>query len=1004
MADKPSDKSDKDPEKDRQQIAERAAQQLKRGRLSAFSDRLTGGPVRNEDQKISRSPAVLLLTGTTVVCFLLAGIFWFINQSNVEERLLKEAQGFLEQQKYLDAEARFIQFIAQYPKTDSTAAARIGLHRTRVEKYIRTDTPDVIKGMAEFRELESECRELPGFSELQDTLRRYTDRLSYAAAIVAELTQSEEALTVSREALDLLKRYTPDGVPQSREQFLVDRQRIAEGAIARKLTFQATTEKIAALLAAGDTASAIATREELIQRFPTLAEDKDVRKMLTDILTREKELVVRTDLGRDAVAADPAREQLPALTLALRTQAASDLTSQSRFLVTFGRDSCWSVDADTGDPRWRRVVGSNAPFAPLPVEGSRQGVLVYSTQFEQLQMLAEDTGEVLWRQTLESRPSAPPIVAAGTVFITTANNELWQVAADTGRALAKLKFPQAITGPPAVSPDGQFMIIPGNQIMVYTVALNPFGCLAASQIPHGPGSIRVPLVTAGEYFLMCDNQSAAKARVQALQLDEQSGQLTAVSENLVDGQVQDPLLLRGYELFVPSTPQRVTAFRVSDEPGQPPLSLVGSNQLEDGLQTRMFLMAGPGGQVWLAGRDLRKFRTLANAVELDSGLTAEGIHTQPIRLLEDSAFLTTRTAVSDSTFFTRADREQMQGIWRTAIGSRIVALAPSAGGESLLAITDYGESYRAPFADMQKPGFLVESVSRFRLPDKLASTIDGLVLNDGRPAAWAGLPEPSMWTFTTTGQLEQRWVLPGAPQVPPVTINAGAVFALPGRLHITGLSGGRTAEDYLSAQTQDKQQPWKALVALSGTQILAVTAANEFVRVEYRDTPRPQLAELSVTKFPHTIEVSPTATNGYLFAATTDGRLLMMQGGSLEILAEAPLGGAPSATPRSAGDVVIVEVAGQAAKVFRMQGGLMQTAELPLDGFALAGNPLVVDDGLLVARTDGMLAKLDAAGVPTGVSMSLGQAVQSGPARFGNQIVITGMDGSIYAVDPALRR
>ena len=159
-----------------------------------------------------------------------------------------------------------------------------------------------------------------------------------------------------------------------------------------------------------------------------------------------------------------------------------------------------------------------------------------------------------------------------------------------------------------------------------------------------------------------------------------------------------------------------------------------------------------------------------------------------------------------------------------------------------------------------------------------------------------------------------------------------------------------------------------------------------------------------MTKFPHTIEVSPTAANGYLFAATTDGKLLMMQGGSLEILAEAPLGGAPSAAPRSAGDVVIVEVAGQAAKVFRMQGGLMQTAELPLDGFALAGNPLVVDDGLLVARTDGMLAKLDKAGVPTGVSMSLGQAVQSGPARFGNQIVITGMDGSIYAVDPALRR
>ncbi|MFM7919668.1 MAG: hypothetical protein ACKPJJ_05540, partial [Planctomycetaceae bacterium] len=118
------------------------------------------------------------------------------------------------------------------------------MHRTRVEKYILTDTPDVIKGMAEFKELEAECRELPGFSELQDTLRRYTDRLAYAGAVVAELTQSEEALLVSREALDLLQRYSPDGVPASRQQRLTERQRIAEAAIARKLTFQATTEKI----------------------------------------------------------------------------------------------------------------------------------------------------------------------------------------------------------------------------------------------------------------------------------------------------------------------------------------------------------------------------------------------------------------------------------------------------------------------------------------------------------------------------------------------------------------------------------------------------------------------------------------------------------------------------------------------------------------------------------------------------------------------------------------
>jgi outer membrane protein assembly factor BamB len=346
----------------------------------------------------------------------------------------------------------------------------------------------------------------------------------------------------------------------------------------------------------------------------------------------------------------------------------------------------------------------------------------------------------------------------------------------------------------------------------------------------------------------------------------------------------------------------------------------------------------------------------------------------------------------------------MQGIWRTAIGSRIVAAAPSAGGESFLAITDYGESYRIPFAQLKQQNFLLESVSRFRLPDKLASTINGFVLNDGRPAAWGGLPEPAMWTFTTTGQLEQRWELPGAPEVPPVAINAGAVFAVPGKLHLTGLSGERKAEDYLSAQTQDRQQPWKALVAVSGTEVVALNAANQFIRVEYRDTPRPQLAELTVAPFPHAVEVAPAAANGFLFVATTDGKLMMLQASNLEILATAELGGVPSATPKVAGQVVIVEVAGQAAKVFRVQGGLAPAAELQLGGFGIAGNPLVVEDGVLVARTDGMLTKLDAAGVPTGATMSIGQAVQSGLARFGNQIVITGMDGSFYAIDPALRR
>lgn len=998
-----------DDEKDdaaKDALSAKARQQLKRGRLSALSDKLTGGPERPGEQKIGRSPLVLLLTGTTVGAFVLAAIFWVINARNQEDRLFKEANASLEQQKYLDAEVQFSKFLQSYPKTENSPAAKIGLHRAKVEKHIFTNTPDVIKGMAELQSMITECGELPGFDKVQDNMRRYSDRLAYAGAVVAELAPSAEALEVSRKAVDLLRRYSGEaGIPASREQFLVERQRIAEGAIAKKLDFQSTLDQIKGLLDKGDTIAAIAVRQALIDKYSSLKDDKDVQKMLVDILAREKEFVVRTDLGRDGLKAEAATEPLPSLALSLRTQAASDFVSQGRFVYAIGLDSCFSLDADTGDPRWKRTIGVDSPFAPVVIKGSETGILVYSTISEELQLLAEADGKIVWRQSLESRPTAAPVVVSGTIYITTEANELWQIASVNGRAQAKLKFSQPIFGPPAVSSDSLKMVVPGDQTLVYTISLNPFSCLAVSHIPHRTGSVGAPMLSAGRYYLMVDNNTADKARVQTLQ-EEADGSLTIVASDNVDGQVHDACLLRGYELFVPSTPQRVTAFRVGDERGQQPLALVGSNQLEEGTQTDMFLLAGPGGQVWLAGRDLRRLQTKTNSVELDTTTTAEGFHVRPIQLIEESVFLTTRSQQADlsSTFFTRTDREQMRGIWKTVLGSRVVAMGPATGGESLLALTDYGESYRIPVADLGKAGFLLETVSRFRLPEKLSSPIEGVMLSDGRPAAWCGTPEPSMWTFTTTGQLERRWTLPDPPQVAPAVIDAGVVFAMQGRLHLSGMAGGKTAEDYRVSQTSGNVQPWKCLVSLSATQVLGITAQNEFIRVEYRPTPKPQLAEISVTKIPQPVEIAPAVADGFLFVPTSDGKLLLMQASTLEVLAEKDLGGVATATPKVAGGFVFVEVGGQQAKVFRIEESLPDAGTLPLDGFALAGNPVAVDGGLIVARTDGLLTRLNTDGAPANAQLQIGQAIQSGAKLVNGQLVVVGFDGSIYSVNPSLAR
>ena len=973
-----------------------ARRQLSRGRFAQITEKLTGGPERPGEQKIGRSPIVLGLTGVTLGALLLSGIFWVMTASTREERQLKEAVTSLDEQRYIDADGQFLNFLATYSQSASADPARIGLHRTRVEKNIMTEYPDVIKGLEELNQLLSVCRDLPGFEELKDHIKRYADRLTFAAARVAEVTQDQKALDTSKAAMEIMKRYAGEaGIDPARQQELERLQRLASAAVAKKTEFQSRVTEIRGLLETGKTIDAIGVRDRLIEAYPGLSDDKDLHAIQSEILGKEKELVVRSE-GGDALTTNDTASDFKSLALALRTQAATDLSSQGRSVFGIGIDSVFALDADTGDPIWRQPVGVDSPFAPIAVKGTEPGVLIFSTLSGELQLLSQKDGHLLWRQPLEGRPSAVPLVVSDNIFITTQNNEMWQIAVTNGRALSRLKFSQSIIGPPALASDGSKLVIPGDETLVYTLSLNPLSCIAVSQIPHKAGSVKAPMLAAGKYFLMCDNVSAEKARIQTLNIDD-SGVLKVESSDPIDGQINDPCLLRGYDLFVPSTPQRVTAFRVAEEIGQPPLSRVGANQLEDGLQTRMFLLAGPSAQLWLGGRDLRKFQTRTNTILLDSGVTAEGIHLQPIQFVDEAVFLTTRNPQSASVFFTRANREEMKGIWRTVLGSKLVAVGPAAGGDSVLAVGDYGEAYRIPMAEIAKGGFQLESTSRFRLPDKLTSSVGGVTLKDGRVAAWCGAPEPSLWTFTPTGQLERRWTLPDGPELPPVALDGGVVFAMPGRLHISATAGGRAAEDYRAAQTQDQQQPWKSLTAISPTQVLAVNAGNQFVRVEFRATPRPQLAELSVTNVPYVIELAPAVLGEFLFLATTEGKLVMMQASTLEVLAETDLGVIPSAVPKVAGNLVFVELANKEVRVFKVEDGLPPAASFPLDGHALAGDPLLLPDGsYLIARTDGAIIRVNSDGTVSDSVVQLGQSIQQGPLSMNGQIIVIGKDGSLY--------
>ena len=88
-----------------------------------------------------------------------------------------------------------------------------------------------------------------------------------------------------------------------------------------------------------------------------------------------------------------------------------------------GIDRVLGLDSETGQPIWRRSVGSNPPFQPIIVEAAEPGILVYHTGVRELMMLSQATGKLIWRQSIPGRPGGPPLIEDGQIYVTTTSGD-----------------------------------------------------------------------------------------------------------------------------------------------------------------------------------------------------------------------------------------------------------------------------------------------------------------------------------------------------------------------------------------------------------------------------------------------------------------------------------------------------------------------------------------------------------------------------------------------------
>jgi outer membrane protein assembly factor BamB/tetratricopeptide (TPR) repeat protein len=1003
--------------------------------------RLHASATRPGDEEIIRSKRLIMLVVGMAVLALAAGVVWKMVNLNVAEKYILKAEALQNEGKHKEAIDVYTELLNKHPRNKYTNQAFFGRAKSRVEQYISGAAPNWQLGLDAAKEFRKENRNRDGYAEQTATLNGYAVKIALGACKSAEQSRLRKYLPIAEDARGFVRQLS------ATDEFETDFKkayRRAEDAVVRQEHFQAAETGIKTALKNSDISTALQHRLDFLQFIqkydpPTLLRDEGriFARLLKQTMDTERSLIKTAELNRKAETTDRPERRLTARSLTLHSRPTDGLTSdRSQLVVGLAKGCCYGIDAVTGEPLWRRVVGPGRPFFPVAVDVRVPSLLVFDTDFGELLLVERLTGKLIWRQPLRDARDAveqvvgPPLVQAGQIYLPTLHNNLYQLDLDSGRIKSRLTFSQPLLAPPVVTPDNARLVLAGDKALIYTIQMNPkLACTAVDYVGHRSGSVRAPLMRIGKLVLMCENDRADSCRLRVLNtsangkwLDEltfdEPGKQIRVQGQVFDQPqpaVKDQPVIRQNKLFVSSSGERVTVFTVDDDTAKPQAErnryqfLQPRAHFEDKSTHSgpVYLVAGPNDYVWMASNRLRKFQLKRNVLVPEDEETASGRATQPPQEIGQNIYLGRQTDYSSAVYLTQHDRVAMDdGRWRVILGSSIIAWNASPKANLVVCMNEEGHVFRITRGELAARGFNTEPVFSRRPPEvrKPIEPIMAATLPDGRFAVAANGTEQSVIWLVDGIQTEQSVISKPRRRVeaPPLPLGNGLILPLARRLKYVGLSGGFGYEDYEAPFVKGQGDPprWTHLAALSKTEFVALDSKGRLRRFQLRAAGGRRYLGMAVERLlPNPPGYGCAVHAGKIILADNAGNLQVLNPATLQPAATLKAGGNVSNSLWVVGDRLYAEIAFGKLVCYRIGETLQKAWELPLTSQSgLAGPPAMIGKSLVVAQRNGTVQLVNPAdGKPT-ASHRLAQPLSDTPRAFGPLLLVPTIDGSLYSI------
>jgi outer membrane protein assembly factor BamB len=959
---------------------------------SAATSPLGRRPLRPGEQDPLKSPFVLGMGALALFLLLGAGSLWFLLQ--------REAA--LEKGSYAQAIEQFEAFIKARPRHALVPRAVVSLATARIDREIAGSSPAWDRGLAALNQFLEETRDTEDYQDPKSEARRLVvrsaDRIAFGAAESARDLHQRELIAISNEAARVLELNSPgDAPPTERLQELAKLVRTAEAATLQHEVLVKALAEFDEALGRKEPLKALEIERRLIDRYSALETNRSLRERVAKALATEKDLVSRDDSDRDAVAADAAPSAPRALSLIRRTRTRSDIGSSGNIVVAMAEDCCYGIDTGTGQPVWRRPIGSAAPFGPVPVAAGSPAVLLFDSRRQELLLCDQQSGRLVWRQPVDGLPAGEPLVFEGQVFLALRGGLLAQFDLNTGRRTAQLRFGQGLAGAPAPSSDGEHLYIAGNEEVLYRLKRRPLGCLGVVRLGHGKGAVEAPLMVLRSYLLVAENDRVDRALLRLFDLKDGAGDPVEIASHRIEGHVRQAPAVRGKQLFVPSVPERITAFTISETGDKRSLAVDATFAVPNSQGGPIYVSAGPDDQVWMTGTALRRLELKEGSLIPDKQEAAAGISSQPVRVSGDSIFLGRRQPWTAAV----ADRQRIALEWQNVLGATILGCtAPDARDGATIAVTAAGDLFRVSPETVDRGGFELQPAHSLAVPEGLTEPLQAAPLADGRLAVYCGGLSPRLWLVSGDGSAPQEIPTGDPLQSGPVSLADGLLLPLAGRLRImprAGLSG--SVEDFLLPLERSQPPAWRGIARLGEQQAAAISETGRVSRLELRTSPVRHLAEISHWETGAPVDAPLAADEQRLVLADSSPRLVVLDSSSLEPLAEQSVELPAHGAPWIVGATALVQLGRDRLECFDLEKKLERRWSIPLDGTSLAGPPAVWNDRLVLARYDGEIILADRADGRVLERRSLGQELAGGPMVWKDALVVSTRDGSFLRID-----